>query len=190
MYARVATFQGDPPNVDQAVEQVRSRAVPKHREGFIIAAVVVLALAALAPTSALANTGGTDRPLRGTESGTTTLNLATGAASADFTGELSHLGKFSGHSNVTVTFTGPSSFAAVGKGSLEAANGDELFFDVTWTGTFTATAIQTTAVRTITGGTGRFAGASGTMTTRLSSVYSSTTLMSRDTGITEGLISY
>jgi hypothetical protein len=189
MYARVATFRGDPANVDEAVEQVRSGVVPKHRERLIIATVVV-ALAALAPASALAKTGGTDRPLRGTESGTTTLNLATGAASADFTGELSHLGTFSGHSDVTVTFTSPSSFAAVGNGSLEAASGDELFFDVTWTGTFTATAIQTTAVRTITGGTGRFAGASGTMTTHLSSVYSSTTLVSRDTGTTEGLISY
>jgi hypothetical protein len=189
MYARVASFQGDPANVDEAIDQVRSRVVPKYREGLIIATVVV-ALAALAPTSALAKTGGTDRPLRGSESGTTTLNPATGAASADFTGELSHLGKFSGNSNVTVTFTGPSSFTAVGNGSLEAASGDELFFDVTWTGTFTATAIQTTAVRTITGGTGRFAAASGTMTTRLSSVYSPTTLVSRDTGITEGLISY
>jgi hypothetical protein len=189
MYAPVAMFQGHPANIDEAIDPVRSRVVPKYRERLIIA-TVVLALAALAPTSALANTGGTERPLRGTESGTTTLNLATGAASADFTGALSHLGKFTGHSNVTVTFTGPSSFAAVGKGSLEAASGDELFFDVTWTGTFTATAIQTTAVRTITGGTGRFAGASGTMTTRLSSVYSSTTLVSRDTGTTEGLISY
>jgi len=59
-----------------------------------------------------------------------------------------------------------------------------------WTGTFTATTIDTTVIRTITGGTGRFAGASGTMTATLSSVYSSTTLMSHDTGATEGLISY
>jgi hypothetical protein len=107
MYARVASFQGDPANVDEAIDQVRSRVVPKYREGLIIATVALaLALAALAPRSALANTGGTDRPLRGTESGTTTLNPATGAANADFTGELSHLGKFSGNSNVTVTFTG------------------------------------------------------------------------------------
>jgi membrane-bound metal-dependent hydrolase YbcI (DUF457 family) len=160
----------------------------KHRR--LIVTAVVLAVAALVPTSALASVGGTDRPLRGTELGTTTLNLATGAATAEFTGEVSHLGRFNGHSSVTVTFTGPSSFAAAGTGTLIAADGDELFFDVTWMGTFTATTIHTTVDRTIIGGTGRFAGASGTMTAQLSSVYSLTTLLSFDTGTTEGVITY
>src|SRR5512133_487876 len=102
--------------------------MPKH-SGFIVASVV-LAVAALIPAAAFANAEGTDRPLRGTESGTTTLNPATGAATADFVGQLSHLGTFTGRSNVTVTFTGPSSFGAVGAGALSAADGDELFFDV------------------------------------------------------------
>jgi hypothetical protein len=162
--------------------------MPTH-SGFIVA-TVVLAVAALAPAAAFANAEGTDRPLRGTESGVTTLNPATGAATADFVGQLSHLGTFTGHSNVTVTFTGPSSFSAGGTGTLSAADGDELLFDVIWSGTFTATTIQTTVVRTISGGIGRFAGASGTITTLLSSVYSSTTFVSHDTGTTEGLISY
>jgi hypothetical protein len=162
--------------------------MPKYR-GFIVA-TVVLSVAALVPAAAFADAKGTDRPLRGTESGTTTLNPATGAATADFVGQLSHLGTFTGRSNVTVTFTGPSSFSAAGTGTLSAADGDELFFDVIWGGTFTVTTIQTTVVRTITGGTGRFAGASGTMTTILSSVYSSATFVSHDTGTTEGVISY
>jgi hypothetical protein len=159
----------------------------KHK-GLI--ATVVFAVAALAPASALAAAGGVDRPLRGTESGTTTLNLGTGAATAEFTGYLSHLGAFIGHSNVTVTFTGPSSFSAVGTGTLVAANGDELLFNVIWAGTFTSTTIETTVVRTITGGTGRFAGATGTMTAMLSSTYSAATAVSHDTGTTEGVISY
>lgn len=63
---------------------------------------------------------------------------------------------------------GPGSFSAAGTGTVVAANSDELFFDVIWIGRFTATIIQTTVARTITGGTGRFAGASGTMTATLS----------------------
>jgi hypothetical protein len=161
------------------------------RKGILLTGLV-MAVIALSPTTALAKAKGTDRPLRGTESGITTGDLATSAASADFTGHLTHLGTYTGHSTVTVTFTGPSSFTASGTGTMVAANGEELFVDITWTGTFTATTIQTTVVRTITGGTGRFADASGALTVRLSSVYSlsSTTLTSHDTGTAKGAISY
>jgi hypothetical protein len=162
------------------------------RRKAILLTGLALAVTALNPTAALANAGGTDRPLRGTESGVTTGDIATGAASGTFAGHLSHLGEFTGHSDVTVTFTGPSSFTASGTGTMVAANGDELFVDITWMGTFTATTIQTTVIRTITGGTGRFADASGTLTVEFSSVYSlsSTTLTSQDAGTAEGVISY
>jgi hypothetical protein len=164
----------------------------KHTKLVVAAVATMFAVAALTPGGALGKAKGTDRPLWGTESGTTTGDLATSTASADFTGQLSQLGEYTGHSNVTVTFTGPSSFTAAGTGTMVAANGDELSVDITWTGTFTATTIQTTVVRTIIGGTGRFADASGTLTVTLSSVYSlsGTTLTSQDTGTVEGQISY
>lgn len=160
--------------------------------GAMLVVVMAILLATGWGSAALGKARGTDRPLRGTESGITTGDLATGAASGDFSGHLSHLGKYTGHSNVTVTFTGPSSFTAAGTGTMSAANGDELFVAIRWTGTFTATTVETTVVRTITGGTGRFADASGTLTVTLSSVYSisSTTLTSHDTGTSDGQISY
>jgi hypothetical protein len=158
----------------------------------LLVVVIAILLATGWSSAALGKAKGSDRPLRGTESGITTGDLATSTASADFTGYLSHLGKYTGHSNVAVAFTGPSSFTAAGTGTMVAANGDELFVDITWSGTFTATTIHTTVVRTITGGTGRFANASGTLTVTLSSVYSlsGTTLTSHDTGTAEGQISY
>ena len=52
-----------------------------------------------------------------------------------------------------------------------AANGDELFSTFTGSGIFTSpTTTQSTQVNTITGGTGRFAGASGTFAVTISSV--------------------
>jgi hypothetical protein len=158
----------------------------------MLVVVIAILLAAGWSSTALGKAKGSDRPLRGTESGITTGDIATSTASAGFTGHLSHLGKYTGHSNVAITFTGPSSFTAAGTGTMVAANGDKLFVDITWAGTFTATAIHTTVVRTIVGGTGRFADASGTLTVTLSSVYSlsGTTLTSHDTGVAEGQISY
>ena len=57
----------------------------------IFLATLVLA-ATMSPSAALAAAHGTDRPLTGTGTGTTTLNLLTGAAASDGTGHLSHLG--------------------------------------------------------------------------------------------------
>jgi hypothetical protein len=54
----------------------------------VLIAGVVLAVTALSPSAAPA-AHGTARPLAGTGTGTTTLNLLTGAATADFTGHLS-----------------------------------------------------------------------------------------------------
>ena len=57
-----------------------------------------------------------------------------------------------------------------------AANGDELFSAITGSGTFTSTTTATsTETDTITGGTGRFAGASGTYTDTVSFVVVSVT---------------
>jgi hypothetical protein len=158
----------------------------------MLVVVMAILMATGWSSAALGKAKGSDRPLRGTESGITTGDVATSTASAHFTGHLSHLGNYTGYSNVAITFTGPSSFTAVGRGTMAAANGDELFVNITWTGTFTANTIHTTVVRTIIGGTGRFTDARGTLTITLSSVYSlsGTTLASHDTGTAEGQISY
>ena len=49
-----------------------------------------------------------------------------------------------------------------------AANGDKVFSAITGKGTFTRTTAHSTETDTITGGTGRFAGASGTYTDTIS----------------------
>ena len=74
-----------------------------------------------------------------------------------------------------------------------AANGDEIYTTATGTGTLTATGSEATLVSTITGGTGRFADASGTLTTAITSEIVSavgSTLTTADTEIHQGRISY
>jgi hypothetical protein len=155
---------------------------------------LVLAVAALSPAAALGAAKGTDRPLKGTETGTTTVNLVTGAGPSDGTGQLSHLGTFTVHSDFTsFTLTGPNTFTYTGTETDVAANGDKLFSTLTGSGTFTSTTSENTEVNTITGGTGRFADASGTYTYTTSSVVVSSTATSvttRDTPTAKGRISY
>ncbi len=124
---------------------------------------VVLAVAAISPAAALAASHGTDRPLKGTVSNTTTVSLVTGAATSVESGHLSHLGAFTGTGELTFTLTGVNGFSFTGTGTLVAANGDELFTATVGSGTF-GPPIETTGVTTITGGTGRFGGATGTYT--------------------------
>jgi hypothetical protein len=110
---------------------------------------------------------------------------------------LSHFGKSSYHLDVTFVPSGPNTFSLEGTATLVAANGDRAFS--TLTGTATATGIgvgetaEQTVVFTITGGTGRFADASGTLTAAVSTEtvsFVGTTLVNRDTFSTRGRISY
>ena len=137
---------------------------------------------------------GTDRPLKGSSTGSLTVSLATGAATSSFTGNISHLGAITGGDIATLTATGPATFTYAGTDILEAANGDELFSTFTGSGVFTsATTIQSTQANTITGGTGRFADASGTFTITISSVIVSISATSETTDNTDtfnGQISY
>jgi hypothetical protein len=75
-----------------------------------------------------------------------------------------------------------------------AANGGELFSTFTGSGVFTsATTAESTQVNTISGGTGRFADASGTFTITISSVIVSISATSETTDNTDafnGQISY
>jgi hypothetical protein len=155
---------------------------------------LVLAVAVLSPASASANAGGTDRPMKGTISATVSLNVLTGAMTADGGGVATHLGEFTTSLEGTVTIT-PTGVLGSGTQTTMAANGDEL------TGTYTLStpgapgvAHTTTIVTTVTGGTGRFSDASGTLTSvsELSPIsFSGGVLVNSAVGtITTGQISY
>jgi hypothetical protein len=158
----------------------------------LLAGVVAFAVTALSPSAAPA-AHGTARPLTGTGTGTLTLNLATGAATSDFTGHLSPLGAETGYDNLTFTLTGPSTFSYTGTRTFVVANGDKLFSAITGKGTLTRTTAKSTETDTITGGTGRFARASGTYSDTISSVVvsaTSTSQTSRFTAAAQGQIRY
>ena len=131
----------------------------------ITLAGLVVALAVLSPASALANTGGTDRPIKGAGTGTISLEPATGAFTGVVPGVSSHLGDITVHIEGVGARAADGTFAGSGTATLVAANGDEMTGSIT----LSQTALPdghtvTTVVVTITGGTGRFAGASGTLT--------------------------
>jgi hypothetical protein len=128
---------------------------------------MVLAVAALSPAAAQGATNGTDRPLKGTITATAIDNLATGTATADGTFQFTHLGKGTFHEDATSPPMTGNTFTYTGTETYVAANGDKLFATVAATGTITFNPLgaQLTSVETITGGTGRFADASGTFTT-------------------------
>jgi hypothetical protein len=152
-----------------------------------------LTLAMLSPAPASADAGGTDRPMTGTISGTVSLTAATGNVEGGGTGVMSHFGAFTAYQEGSIaprdgTYEGNTTW------SLVAANGDTLTGTATLkvegppVGTHT-----TTQISTITGGTGRFADATGTFTivyhvTPLS--FDGVTAVNRVEGTTTGLISY
>ena len=75
--------------------------------------------------------------------------------------QLAHLGRTTAIVEQVVTFTGATTAIASNTTVYTAANGDELF--VSWTGTASSSGADNTfsGPETITGGTGRFAGATG-----------------------------
>jgi hypothetical protein len=156
--------------------------------------LAILAVAAIGPAAALGKPHGTDRPVKGTSTSTTTVDLATGTGISDGSGQISHLGAFTFHNDFTgFTVTGDT-FTWTQTATIVAANGDEIFTTAVGTGTLLPNnTSEATLVSTITGGTGRFADASGTLTSRISSVTVSvvgTTITSEDTETHTGRISY
>ena len=139
--------------------------MPK-RKGLILCGLV-LALAALSPASALAKAGGTDRPMKGTASGTVTVTLTSPLGiTIDLTGKATHLGKYSVHIDAVGVISG-GEVVVDGTFTVVAANGDQLTGTATFTAPLPSGNIHTaTAFLTITGGTGRFADASGTITSQ------------------------
>jgi hypothetical protein len=178
-----------------------ARAGTPRRRLIILVSVALALLAGVALAIVTAVSGpaaptahGTARPLTGTGTGTMTLNLLTGQATAGFTGRLSSLGADTGHDNLTFTLTGASTFTYTGTRTFVAADGDKLFSAITGKGTLTRAGAKSTETDTITGGTGRFAGATGTYTDTISSVVvvSSTASIqtSRVTAAAHGQIRY
>jgi hypothetical protein len=158
---------------------------------------LLAALAVLQPASAGATAGGTDRPVSGSGSSTDTVDLATGTGSGRGPAIISHLGKGTFSHAFTVTPTGPTTFTIQGVETFTAANGDELF--TTFSGSATVSGFgvgetgHVTGVITVTGGTGRFAGASGTLAGEFDAETLSlvgTTVVNRDVFSVRGRISY
>jgi hypothetical protein len=130
---------------------------------------LALAFAALIPTTALAKQGGTDRPFKAKASGTENCtNVITGEFFGEETGRATHVGKY------TLYFEGVGGptdetfehYEGTGNFTIVAANGDELFgeFDFHATGDPLAVDHGDVIEAIISGGTGRFADASGTAT--------------------------
>jgi hypothetical protein len=156
--------------------------------------LALLAVAAASPAAALGKTKGTVRPANGTSSSSTSVDIAAGKGSVVGGGRLSQLGRFSFTNDITsFKLTGPDTFSLELTAILVAANGDRVCTSATGKGTLTATGSETTLVSTITGGTGRFARASGTTTSQITSEVVSTvgtTLTTRDTETHKGRMRY
>jgi hypothetical protein len=99
-------------------------------------------------------------PFKGTYEGLETVLTVASHHHLDATGNATHLGRFTVTADWTVTTAG-----AIGTSSTwTAANGDELFTRFTRHGDFVPPTATFTETHTITGGTGRFADASGSFT--------------------------
>jgi hypothetical protein len=144
------------------VSQKPDRAVSQRLRGLLLALVAGVALVGMVAAPALA---ADQVPFRGTLTGTVTvtpIDPPIASVLIEATGTASQLGLFSLEVPQTV-----NQALRVGSGSyiFTAANGDTLTADFSGTGTLVAPGVlSTTETATITGGTGRFAGATGSFT--------------------------
>lgn len=132
----------------------------------VLLSSLTVAVVAASPAAAVAKPDA--RPVVGARTSTTLLNVATGMGSTTASGFLAHVGAFTGSS--TELFTAPPDFTFASS-DLEwvAANGDTLVGSLTGSGTATGATSESTDTITITGGTGRFEGATGTVHEQISS---------------------
>lgn len=163
------------------------------RGAITLTGIAALAVATLSPSAALAAAHSTTRHLTGRDEGTFTLNLVTGEAIGHASGYISPLGADTAHDDLTFTFTSASTFSYTGARTFALRNG-ELFAAITGSGTLTSpSTAESTEHDTITGGTGRFAEASGTLKETIRSVTVKVTATSQTALITialKGQISY
>jgi hypothetical protein len=174
---------------------MRSR--KNKRAGAALGFITLLVwLAVVGPGSAVAKAEGTDRPVKGTASGTVRLNLLTHNYAAEVSGTSTQVGLYRARDEGSGAFLPDFSFAGTGEVSLLAANGDEIHgHSRLTTSPFTPGSVEhtTTQVITITGGTGRFKDATGTMTGHYEVTpigVEGATLVNHLEGTIEGSISY
>ena len=143
----------------------KTNAQPVMKASVSLVVAAMLLTAVLAVTAAAQNQVPFKGSLQGHESDTpeggpppTTLN-----ADGNTTGIATHVGQFSFTYQLTVTL---ATATATGSGHLVAANGDSIYTTIAGTLEVTSTpgVDSITEINTITGGTGRFAGAQGTFT--------------------------
>ena len=131
---------------------------------------LVLGVGLISPGAALAAAGGTNLPLRGQTNGVVSFDSSTGLFRSSSSGEGLHLGAFSVTNSGSLMPTGFNPpfvpYAVMGTQTVVAANGDQLFGTLTGVGVndIATSAASGTNVITITGGTGRFANATGSYT--------------------------
>lgn len=129
---------------------------------------LMLAITVLVPASALGAAKGTELPLKFSISVINVVNLETFTNHYAGTEIASHAGKGTIEGNGSFAFSGFNTLAYHDEWTFTAPNGDKIFG--TSTGTTTGgpegllRSAESKLVLTITGGTGRFQGASGTMT--------------------------
>ena len=141
--------------------------------------IIYLQMTALFLAAALPGAMAAETPFKGSFQAVEThaVQFPTLTVAGIGTGNATHLGKF------TMTYDAEVNLLThVGIGSIEfiAANGDRLFADILGQSTPTGTpnVVSIVEILTITGGTGRFAGASGTLI--------SERLLDQVTGVTSG----
>jgi hypothetical protein len=140
----------------------------------------LIAAAALALTLAGPVSAGDQVPFKGNLAGTATITPLGGpivAVELDATGTATHLGKFRLDAPHIVD---QSTLTAVGTFTLTASNGDTLTADLAGTARMVEppNVIAITETATVTGGTGRFAGATGSIQVER--------MFNRATGVTTG----
>jgi hypothetical protein len=123
---------------------------------YVSMAALILTVAVVIPATAQQLV-----PFKGTFQGSDTVTGATLVTGA--TGHGTHLGQFSFTQNVTLNFT---NLTDAGSAQWEAANGDIIYATVVGSAAPSDNPdyLKITEIQTITGGTGRFAGAHGSLT--------------------------
>jgi hypothetical protein len=143
--------------------------------------VGLVAAFAVSLTSIVASAVAAETPFKGTVSAVETVEVAFPTASIDRegTGTATYLGKYTEHITMQVNIP---TMASTGAATFTAANGDTMTATVVGQATRTGpTTLSIVEVYTITGGTGRFAGATGNFTLE--------STVEQTTGVSSGTLS-
>lgn len=159
-------------------------------------ASLTLAITVLVPAAAFGKAKGTELPLKFSISVTNIVNLETFTNHYAGTEIVSHAGKGTLEGNGSFTFSGSNTLAYHDEWVFTAPGGDKVFG--TSTGTTTGgpegllSSAESKLVLTVTGGTGRFQDASGTLIGRyhLAAIPFEGAVAFSDQGAGEGSISY